>query len=263
MSWNWCSSTVFHIRSSCSYGYSDAGPHRGGRRPQLGLAQQVLAAPVALLGPGLAGQRRRGAAPGTAPPPTPAGSVYSASALAKKSARLLPGDLRRALQVRHPPGLGDHLARGPAAAVAVADRGQRHRGAALVLEVARGVRDLAALHRAVVGVDRREVREDPGAVDALPQEGVVRELVDLAPADLLGQRATCEPAALMICGSAAGEAEGVRQPGLVVLDAELLQEEALAVHELPGHRLASRACSCPTPPTCRRPGRSGPRRPPS
>ena len=39
----------------------------------------------------------------------------------------------------------------------------------------------------VVGVDRREVGEDPGAVDALPPEGVVGEHVDLVPGDLLGE----------------------------------------------------------------------------
>ena len=62
-----------------------------------------------------------------------------------------------------------------------------HRGAALLAEVALGVGQLGAAELRVVGVDRREVGEDPGAVDALPPEGVVRHPVRLVPGDLLGQ----------------------------------------------------------------------------
>ena len=48
-----------------------------------------------------------------------------------------------------------------------------------------------------------------------------------------------EPAARTICGSAPGVAERVGQPDVLRLDAELLQEEPLAGHHLPGHRLAA------------------------
>ena len=50
--------------------------------------------------------------------------------------------------------------------------------------VAGGVQQLARRHRRVVGVDRREVGEDAGTVDALPPEEVVGELVRLLPVDL-------------------------------------------------------------------------------
>ncbi len=63
--------------------------------------------------------------------------------------------------------------------------------------------------------------------------------VDLVPGDLLGE----EPAGARGAhdlGQRTGVAEAVRQPDLFGLDAEVLQEEALAGDELTGHRLPAR-----------------------
>lgn len=67
----------------------------------------------------------------------------------------------------------------------------------------------------------------------------MREGVGPAPRDLLGEQSR-GARRLDDLRQAGGEAEGVRQPRLVVLDAELFEEEALAVHELTGHRLGPR-----------------------
>ncbi|MDQ0822622.1 hypothetical protein QFZ69_003501 [Arthrobacter sp. V1I7] len=81
--------------------------------------------------------------------------------------------------------------------------------------------------------------EQPGAVDALPVEGVVGHPVDLVPGDLLGQ----EPFAaggLDDLREGCRVAERVRKPRFQALHAELVQEEALAFQELAGHRLTAR-----------------------
>ena len=86
------------------------------------------------------------------------------------------------------------------------------------------VRQLGAGQVAVVGVGRREVGEHPGAVDALPPEGVVREPVGLVPRDLLGQE-PARPAQRDDLRQRGGVAERVGQPRLLGLDAELLEED--------------------------------------
>jgi hypothetical protein len=64
----------------------------------------------------------------------------------------------------------------------------------VIAEVALAERHLLAGDLGVVGVDRREVGEHPGAVEALPPERVVREAVLLVPAELLGDE-PMQPAA--------------------------------------------------------------------
>ena len=110
--------------------------------------------------------------------------------------------------------------------------------AALVGEVARRVRQLRPGQLAVVGVDGREVREDPRAVDAFPVEGVMRELVRLVPRDLLREE---PPRARQRdeLRQGGGVPERVGQPDLLGLDAELVGEEPLAIGELPRQRLAA------------------------
>ena len=148
-------------------------------------------------------------------------------------AELDPG---RTLQIGGAAPGGHHLAGGSAAAVAPAEQVDPDRRAALLLEVALEVGELGPGQRPVVGIGRREVGEDAGAVDALPAEGVVGEGVGLIPGDLLGQEE-------LVAGQCrdlrqrGGVAEGVRQPGLAGLDPEVVQEEPLAGDELAGHRL--------------------------
>ena len=146
MSWNWFSSTAFQIRSRSSYGYASSLPrHHGRRGPQLGLAEQVLAAPVALLGLGLRGVRRRGAAPGRAHPTRPAHARRTplrrprrTRSGTRSSTRGEPSRFatRRAVAT--------NLAGRAATAVAVAERDQRPGRRALLGEVALRVRELAA-----------------------------------------------------------------------------------------------------------------------
>ena len=181
----------------------------------------------------------RGGTPGTARRPRPARSGTRprpwrrTSSAARCVTRVEPSrsDSRA--------GAGEHLAGGAATAVAMTEGHQRDGRAALLGEVVLGVRELAAEQLGVVGVGGREVGEHPGAVVALPPEGVVRELVGLVPGDLLGE----EPARTRRrddLRQRAAVAERVGQPDLLGLDAELLKEEPLAVHELAGHRLAAR-----------------------
>ena len=156
----------------------------------------------------------------------------------EEGVRVLDRDLRRAFEVAQPPGLLHHLAGGTAPAVSVAERQQRAGTAALVGVVAHRVGQLGAGERAVVGVGGREVREDPGAVDALPPERVVGKPVRLVPGDLLGQ----EPLVAGQYGELRvrrGVAEGVRQPHAAGLGTELLEEEPLAVDELARQGLAA------------------------
>ena len=116
-------------------------PDGRGRRPQLGLAEQVLAAPVPLLGPGLAWCRCRGEAPGTSPRSTP------------EDARTRPPPRRRrpaacrsapsaSPPATHPPGRSEHLPVRAAAAVAVPERHERAVGQALLAVLPLGPREV-------------------------------------------------------------------------------------------------------------------------
>ena len=51
----------------------------------------------------------------------------------------------------------------------------------LVLEVLDGVSEVLASDFRAVGVHRREVRKDSRSINAFPQQGVVREGIDLVP----------------------------------------------------------------------------------
>ena len=83
----------------------------------------------------------------------------------------------------------------------------------------------------VVGVLRREVGEDLRAVDAFPDEGVVREFVVAVPGELLGQEEV-EPADAQNLRKLAGVAEDIREPERARHDAEFVAEEVHAVEEL-------------------------------
>ncbi len=212
-------------------------PQRRHARPQLGLEEQLLAAPVALLHPVLRGVRR--AVPlqvELAAPDRRLGQLGPGTG--EEDVRMLPGHPRAALQVGQPASPGDHLAGGPAAAVAPPGRRQRGRPDRLLLEVAVREGDLGAGQLGVVGVHRGEVGEDPRAVDTLPLERAVRKGVPLVPGDLLGQEPleTGPDQQLRQCPRIA---EAVRQPGAAAFDAELVAEEALPVQELPDQRLAA------------------------
>ena len=159
--------------------------------------------------------------------------------LGEERGRGLERDARKALQVGRAADGGDHLAGGTAAAVAVSE-GDERPGRSPGLGVgARRVDELGRRHLGVVGVDRREVGEQPGAVDPLPPERVMRETVGLIPRQLLGEH---EPVPRQggELRERCGIAEGVGHPHVLGLDPELVEEEALAVDHLTDKRLATR-----------------------
>ena len=145
---------------------------------------------------------------------------------------------RRALQRPGPVGRGQHLPGGSAAAVAVPERDEGRVGRTLLPVLPFGPREVTRGEVAVVRVHGREVSEHLGAVDPLPPKRVVRHLVGLVPGDLLGQEVlrTGGPDDLRQGG---GVAEGVRQPDLLGVDPEPVEEVPLAGHELARHRLAA------------------------
>jgi hypothetical protein len=108
----------------------------------------------------------------------------------------------------------------------------------------------------VVGVDRREVGEHPGAVEALPPERVVREAVLLVPRQLLGDEAVMPPAAKS-WGSPPGSR--TRRGSTPRCSARRSASRSSAGRARSGGR-GSRptAGSCRPRPTCPRPGRTGP-----
>src|SRR5206468_2070956 len=96
------------VRESAAYG------GRGG--PEFGLAQEVFAAPVALLGLRLAGQGRAVQFEVELADPDGRFGIFGLGLL-EELLRGLPDDPRRALEVPQPGGLRDHLAGGAAASV--------------------------------------------------------------------------------------------------------------------------------------------------
>ncbi|ORT58383.1 hypothetical protein BKD26_19095 [Streptomyces sp. CB03238] len=209
------------------------------RRPQLRLAQQVLAAPVALLGLRLGGVR--GAVQLQVQLARPHRGLLPVLLLRRREERrrLLDRHPGRALQVPHPARLLQHLAGGSPATVAPPERHEGAGGAALVGEVPLRTGQFPAMDTRVVRVDGREVREDAGAVDALPPERVVRHPVRLVPRQLLREE---PPHARQFrqLRERRRVAEGVRQPDFLRLHLQLLGEEPLAVHQLPRQRLTAR-----------------------
>ena len=148
--------------------------------PDLGLAEEQLTPPVAGLGLRLRRERAAVHLEVELADPTGRVGVLGDRRIEERLGRL-DLDAGRAFEVAHPQVLLHHLRRGAATAVAVTERHQRPRGAALVGERPHGVRELVALEVGVVRLDGREVGEDRGSVDALPPEAVVGEPVRLVP----------------------------------------------------------------------------------
>ena len=148
-------------------------------------------------------------------------------------------DAGRALEVGQTAELLDHACRRAPTPVAVAVDVQRPGGAVMILEVAHGVHELGHAGVPVVGVGRREVREDLRPVDPFPQEAVVGEHVVLVPGQLLGQEAVDAGLAHDL-GKVGRVPEDVGQPYLGRVPPELPGEEALAVEDLAHERLARR-----------------------
>ncbi|CAH0297531.1 hypothetical protein SRABI128_04075 [Microbacterium sp. Bi128] len=213
------------------------GPHSRGGTPELGFPEEVLAAPVPQLGPGLAGVGAAVQFQVHLPHPDRKGLILGLG-LAEEAGRRADPHLRGSFQIRRALRCGQHLAGWAPAAVAVPERNQRRASASVVPVVPFCVRQVPGTEVGVVAVHRWEMGEDAGAVDSLPVEGVVRHPVDLVPGDLLGQ----EPAAA--CGlddlrQGGGIPEGVRQPRLLAINPEFGQEKAFTLEELPCHGLAA------------------------
>ena len=218
-------------------GVGGAGAYRRRGGPQLGLTQQVLAAPVAGLGAGLAGVGAAVELQVQLPGPDRRVRQLRLGRL-EEAFRAGEPHRRRALQVRGARRGRQHLPRGPAAAVAPAERHQGGVPEALLAVAALRPGQFPAGELGVVGVHRREVREQAGAVDALPPEGGVRHGVRFVPGNLLGQ----EPAHAGGPGDlrqGRGVAERVRQPHHLRLHVEMLPEEPLPGRELPGQGLTA------------------------
>ena len=129
----------------------------------------------------------------------------------------------------------DHLRRRSAATVAEPEQVQRAVGARGVLEVAHARLDLLRAEVPVVCISRRKVGKHAGSVNSLPQERVMRWLVGVVPGQLLGQEVFAARF-LDQLRKVARIAKNVGQPQDLRLVTELVQEEALAVHELPHER---------------------------
>ncbi len=211
---------------------------RGGREPQLRLPQQVLAAPVALLRARLRGVRAAVelevhlARPHVRIPDLGLRGV-------EERERRAEGHARRPLEVARAVRRRRHLAGRPAAAVAPSERDDGRVAHGLLGVLPLGAREVLPGEVGVVGVHRREVREDPAPVDALPEERVVRHRVGLVPRLLLREEVlgACAPHDLR---QRSRVAERVGQPHLAGVDPELVEEEPLALHELADERLAAR-----------------------
>ena len=207
-------------------------------RPQLGRAQRLLVAPVGALDGPVGGVR----------PPVvfEVELTHPDREVGRLGPHLLPErrngvdlDSGHTVEVGEPARRLEHRARRSAAAVAVSERVQRVLRRRALRELALALRELAHTHVAVVGVGGREVREDARAVDALPPERAVREPVDLAPRHLLRQEGR-DPGLLQDLRERGRVAEHVGQPEVGRLAPELVEEEALAVHDLANQRLTRR-----------------------
>ena len=148
--------------------------------------------------------------------------------------------LGAAFQVVAAPGDFHHFKLGSAAAVtkAVGDElAVRH------ILLAHSVRALGAVYILIEILGGRphvglvQMGKNPGAVDALPIEGVIGELVGVVPGHFRGEE-VLHVAALHNLGNSGGITEGVRQPEGVGGIAEILAGEPLAPQELADHGLA-------------------------
>ncbi len=203
------------------------------RRPEFGLDQQALASTVAELGLELARQRapvhlevqltaphrHRGAAVGV---------TFDALEHRRRSVHLQ-GCSR--VDPREPASALEHLAGRATATVAVTEGHQRVRAPAVVLEVRDREVELLGCDLGVVGVDRREVREDSRSVQPLPPERVVREPVLFVPTQLLGDETMHSPSGEHL-GKTGWISEHIGDPDLGTPRAEVLLEVALPEHDL-------------------------------
>ena len=161
-----------------------AAEHRGLGPPQLGFDEQRLVAPVAALGARLRREHTPVELEVHLAGPDRAVCVRLVC-LGEERLRRVELDAGGALEVGLEPSQCHHLAGGSAAAVAVAERHQRRPRSGVVGEVLDAAGQLGGVHRPVVGVVGREVREHARPVDALPVEAVVGHGVDVVPAHLL------------------------------------------------------------------------------
>ena len=95
----------------------------------------------------------------------------------------------------------------------------------------------AALHSAFVVVPGgHEMRQYPGAVNALPLKGVTGHFIEFIPAYLCGHE-IADTAFFHDLRQSRGIAEHIRQPQDLIVLSELIPEEAFAVYELTNQRL--------------------------
>jgi len=146
-------------------------------------------------------------------------------------------DFRAAFEIRRPQAVLDVFGARSAAAVADAEERDEFGEEVVLVEVVLRIAEPVRHQRRVVIVLRREVGHHLGVVDAAPEEGVVRELVELAPRNLLGEEVVAAglPDDLRHGG---GVTEHVRQPEVLHVEAEFVHVIVLAVQELADHRLA-------------------------
>jgi hypothetical protein len=104
----------------------------------------------------------------------------------------------------------------------------------------RRVRQLGGRDLGVVGVDRREVGEHPGAVDALPPERVVREPVVLFHDSFWVTKLACRRRRRAGAGRRVAEHVGDPHLGAAHAVAEPVLEPALPEHDLADEALARR-----------------------
>ncbi len=217
----------------------DRRTERGG--PQLGLDQQALAPPVPQLGPQLAGERAAVRLEVELTAPHRDGRAMRRLVLDRVEHLRRSPHLQREARVDRGQAARpfEHLTRRSPTPVAVAEGHQRHAAPPVLLEVADREGNFVRGDLGVVRVDRREVREHPCPVEALPPERVVGEDVLLVPRQLLRDEAG-HPTLCEHLRQARGIAEHVGDPHLVAAAAETLLEVALAVHDLTDEALPRR-----------------------
>ena len=146
---------------------------------------------------------------------------------------------RQALQIGRAAQRLEHGAGRPSPAVAVPEHQHARARVVVIAVLACDLEQLRHAHVAVVGVGRRVVREHLAAVVALPHERVVLGPVEAVPRELLREEARDARLAQDL-RQLARVAERVGAPELAVTTPELALEPALAVQELAHERLARR-----------------------
>ena len=149
----------------------------------------------------------------------------------------------------HTDGGLQHLAGGAAAAVTVTVGNQDVVVDLFILVALPAAHDGVGMEHSVVGGEEAllgvltnakggdQVGQHFASVDAPPNEGVVGNLVELVPGKLSGHK-VINAGLLHDLGQCAGVAEHVREPQNLIVGAELLFEEPLAVEELPDQGFA-------------------------